>query len=678
MFEITGGAKARSQIGGVSQWRHVRLIRTVGSVKNKKISIVLRQMRMFSTFFNPAVCHGAWVVIANTNPRGHKLLNLLTNHDLLIANGRVCGDLRGKYTCNQRNGMSVVDLLILPEDILNRLNYFKVADFDWYSDHSYISADLPVDISKAHDVPFAWSKIVRQFQNWDLECKHKLVDELSSHNICARLETFCNTSFEDSTQCAKSFTSNITDVLVQVFPRKRKIIKRIRKPAFYSHECQLAKRIFKISKQRFNSDKGNLDVRQEYIRDKRRFRKAIYKAKRIYKENEINRIAKLENSDLKRFWREFNKIIKPTNDCINSIDPEKWLRHFKSLLEPAAPPSIDQQHWDYVNSSLPIIENVAIENDVINVPICNTELLESSASLKTDKAMYPDYISNDAIKYGIHVLEAPLLHLYNQVLNSSCFPYIWSDGLIIPLHKKNDKLCVDNYRGLIISRCVGKLLTKILIKIINKFMRVKGLWKFNQCGFKADHRTEDNLLILNTIYEKYINMENKTVYTDLVDFSKLFDKINKKFLSYKLMRYNITGNVYNIIKSMYIYTSYQILVSGNLSPKLSASLGVKQACCMSPLLSNIFQNNLHDTFTNCDPIVLENISFSSISWTDDLLLMSTSKEGLHRYLDKLHGYCAKWGLEVNASKAKVMVQSKSHFVSEIFRYGNADFQLPTT
>ena len=89
---------------------------------------------------------------SSTNPRGHQLVYLLTNHDLLIANARVCGDLSGRYTCCQRNGMSVVDLLILPEDLPNRLNYFKVADFDWYSDHSYISADLSVDISKAHDV----------------------------------------------------------------------------------------------------------------------------------------------------------------------------------------------------------------------------------------------------------------------------------------------------------------------------------------------------------------------------------------------------------------------------------------------------------------------------------------------------------------------------------------------
>ena len=54
--------------------------------------------------------------------------------------------------------------------------------------------------------------------------------------------------------------------------------------------------------------------------------------------------------------------------------------------------------------------------------------------------------------------------------------------------------------------------------------------------------------------------------------------------------------------------------------------------------------------------------------------MSTSKEGLQRCIDDLHGYCAKWGLEVNASKTKSMVLSKSLFVSENFRYGNADIE----
>ena len=73
------------------------------------------------------------------------------------------------------------------------------------------------------------------------------------------------------------------------------------------------------------------------------------------------------------------------------------------------------------------------------------------------------------------------------------------------------------------------------------------LWKFNQFGLRQT--TEDNLFISNAIYGKYINMENKSV----VDFLKLSNEINRKFLLGRLLRYNITGNVYSIIQ-VYITT----------------------------------------------------------------------------------------------------------------------------
>ena len=44
------------------------------------------------------------------------------------------------------------------------------------------------------------------------------------------------------------------------------------------------------------------------------------------------------------------------------------------------------------------------------------------------------------------------------------FPKIWSDGIIVPLHKKDDKLDTNNYRGIVISSCLGKLLLRILTK----------------------------------------------------------------------------------------------------------------------------------------------------------------------------------------------------------------------
>ena len=75
------------------------------------------------------------------------------------------------------------------------------------------------------------------------------------------------------------------------------------------------------------------------------------------------------------------------------------------------------------------------------------------------------------------------------------------------------------------------------------------------------------------------------------------------------------------------------------------------------MLSNIFQNDLHDIFKtgNCDPVVLGDMSLNSLSWADDLMLISTTTEGLQECLNKLYTYCLKWGLEVNVEKTKTMV-----------------------
>ncbi len=65
---------------------------------------------------------------------------------------------------------------------------------------------------------------------------------------------------------------------------------------------------------------------------------------------------------------------------------------------------------------------------------------------------------------------------------------------------------------------------------------------------------------------------------------------------------------------------------------------------------NIFQNDLHDILDDhCDPVNL-NMCVNSLSWADDLVLISRSKPGLQNALDKLDRYCTKCQLNVNTKK----------------------------
>ncbi len=99
---------------------------------------------------------------------------------------------------------------------------------------------------------------------------------------------------------------------------------------------------------------------------------------------------------------------------------------------------------------------------------------------------------------------------------------------------------------------------------------------------------------------------------------------------------------------------------------------------MSPNLSNLFQNNLHDIFQNdCQPVELDGFSFNSVSWADDLILISQTEQGLQKCIDNLETYCNKWGLQVNASKTKCMVMSlgKVATANMKFTYGETELDI---
>ena len=293
---------------------------------------------------------------------------------------------------------------------------------------------------------------------------------------------------------------------------------------------------------------------------------------------------------------------------------------------------------------LPILETVAEPNMELSKSIENDELSAETTDIKTGKSAYLDDVSNEALKIGFTVLNKPLLHLYNTINSFGDFPSTWSEGLVIPIHKNNDKFDNDNYRGIIISSIIGKVFTKILTNRITKYTEKHKLWTIKQCGFKADHRTEDNLFILNTLFNSYIVNKNQNVYIAFVDFSKFFDTINRDMLLYKLLRYGITGPIY-ILSNLCIET---LDIRYVLEIRYS---GVKQGCCMSPVLSNIFQNDLHGSFSErCDPVLIGDMSVNSISWADDLMLISTSAEGLQECFNRLYTCCYRWGLEVNTDK----------------------------
>jgi hypothetical protein len=117
----------------------------------------------------------------------------------------------------------------------------------------------------------------------------------------------------------------------------------------------------------------------------------------------------------------------------------------------------------------------------------------------------------------------PLVKLFNNILESGIFPDIWNISTISTLHKSGSLYDCNNYHGISIGSCLGKLFTKILQYRISSYLEENNLIEDNQAGFRQDYRTTDQIFILKTRLNKYLHKLNKPIFVCFVDFCKAFD-----------------------------------------------------------------------------------------------------------------------------------------------------------
>lgn len=86
------------------------------------------------------------------------------------------------------------------------------------------------------------------------------------------------------------------------------------------------------------------------------------------------------------------------------------------------------------------------------------------------------------------------VRLFNVVFETAILPEAWIVGNILPIYKikGKDKL-PENYRPITLLSCMGQLFTSILSKRLNTYAEQRNILKKNQCGFRSNYFTIDNI-----------------------------------------------------------------------------------------------------------------------------------------------------------------------------------------
>ena len=102
-------------------------------------------------------------------------------------------------------------------------------------------------------------------------------------------------------------------------------------------------------------------------------------------------------------------------------------------------------------------------------------------SLETGKACGPDCINNIILKATAETITRPLANLFNSSLRSSTVPDILKN--VSPIHKKDDKSSIENYRPISLISSVGKTFEKAIFKHVHNFLLDNQIITPLQSGF---------------------------------------------------------------------------------------------------------------------------------------------------------------------------------------------------
>ena len=121
-----------------------------------------------------------------------------------------------------------------------------------------------------------------------------------------------------------------------------------------------------------------------------------------------------------------------------------------------------------------VLKNVDAFQTELDQPFTHDVLKRSLKRLKNNKASSFDLVCNEMLKYSGSAMESALLAVFNTCLSHCMIASQWRKDQLRPLFKSGTKSDPNNFRGICVSSCVGKVLNSMLRFRLEKFCVVKG------------------------------------------------------------------------------------------------------------------------------------------------------------------------------------------------------------
>ena len=299
------------------------------------------------------------------------------------------------------------------------------------------------------------------------------------------------------------------------------------------------------------------------------------------------------------------------------------------------------------------------ERDICESPITLEELNAAVKSINTNSAPGCDGLTAEFYKFFWSRLRAPLYESLMESIEQGELSVSQKRGIISLIPKGNNlnNSDVNNWRPITLTNTDYKIITKVLACRLQAV--ISTLIHPNQSGFLKGRNISHHIRLIDEIID-FSGKTNKKGLVLSLDFQKAFDSITKESILGALQKFNFGPFFTSLIQTIMTNTESSVQNGGWISRFFLTERGIRQGCCVSPLLFVLVVEMLAIKIrgnVRIKGITLpgqeSNMStgFKILQYADDATLILKGERDLELALKDIEDFYFVSGLKLNRKKS---------------------------